>query len=48
MPFILLTGWWIGQLLEGNWTWRRGVRHRLRIIGWGMVLGRAWDPGLLK
>ncbi|GIK37502.1 MAG: hypothetical protein BroJett011_13350 [Chloroflexota bacterium] len=47
VPFILLTGWWIGQLLEGAWSWRRGLGHRLRTIGRGMALGTVAMLALL-
>ena len=39
IPFILLTGWWIGQLLEGAWRWSHHLRERLKTIGRGIALG---------
>jgi uncharacterized protein (TIGR03663 family) len=39
VPFILLTGWWIGQLLEGAWHWRPRFSERVRTLGRGSALG---------
>lgn len=40
IPFILLTGWWLGQLLPGAWSlagrpgeWRRVIGHRIALSG---------------
>lgn len=41
VPFILLTGWWVGQLLEGTWSWDRDLAERLGAIGRGAALGAA-------
>ncbi|HJW84501.1 MAG TPA: SMP-30/gluconolactonase/LRE family protein, partial [Anaerolineae bacterium] len=38
-PFILLTAWWIGQLLEGAWRWSHNLRERFKTIGRGAALG---------
>ncbi len=38
VPFILLTGWWIGQVLEGTWSWGRNLGERLGTIGRGAAL----------
>jgi len=39
VPFILLTGWWIGQLLAGAWHWRSQLRERVGTIGRASAIG---------
>ena len=39
VPFILLAGWWIGQLLEGAWRWRSAMRDRIGMIGRAGAIG---------
>ena len=39
VPFILLTGWWIGQLLEGAWHWRSQIQERAGTIGRASAIG---------
>ncbi|HLF28010.1 MAG TPA: SMP-30/gluconolactonase/LRE family protein [Anaerolineae bacterium] len=47
VPFILLTGWWIGQMLESVWRWSHSVRQRLRTIGRGAAIGGVTTLALL-
>ena len=39
IPFILLTGWWVGRLLESAQPWGKNIRERLQIVFHWSTLG---------
>ena len=47
VPFILLTGWWIGQLLERPWQWTQNRAERLSALSRGVALGGIGLAALL-
>ena len=43
IPFILLTGWWVGLLLEGSVIWKNGFRQRGQtVMRWIALIGIAF------